>query len=103
MKTSLLIRLTSIGKTGFQVFKVTSFTMLKLMVFVVMILARRIRLGAMGVSWFGGSSILMSWHVHFSILETRSETSMISLGPGGLTESEMLSRWLGRRCENKRK
>ena len=83
MNTSLLILLTSIEKTGFQAFKVTSLTMLKLMVLVVMILARRMKLGLIGAFWFGGSSILMYWHKHFSVLDTRLETSMIRLDLGG--------------------
>ena len=60
MNISLLTLLTSIGKTIFQAFEVTSLTILKLIALVVMILARRMRSGALGVSWFGGSSILMS-------------------------------------------
>ena len=76
MNTSLLIHLISIGKTGFHAFVVTSLTILKLMVLVVMILARRVKLDGMDVSWFGGSTNLMFWHEHFSILEIRSETSM---------------------------
>ena len=76
MNTSLLNRLISIGKIGFHSFVVTSLTILKLMVLVVMILARRVKPDEMDVSWFGGSSNLMSWHEHFSVLEIRSETSM---------------------------
>ena len=60
MNTSLLNRLISIGKIGFHAFVVTSLTILKLMVLVVMILARRVKSDEMDVSWFGGSSNLMS-------------------------------------------
>ena len=76
MNTSLLIRLISIGKTGFHAFVVTSLTILKLMVLVVMILAIRVKLEGMDVSWFGGSSNLMSWQEHFSVLEMRSAISI---------------------------
>ena len=55
MNTSLLIRLISIRKTGFHAFVVTSLTILKLMVLVVMILARRVKSDGMDDSWFGGS------------------------------------------------
>ena len=55
MNTSLLICLISIGKTGFHAFVVTSLTILKLMVLVVMILARRVKSDGMDDSWFGGS------------------------------------------------
>ena len=55
MNTSLLIRLISIGKTSFHAFVVTSLTILKLMVLVVMILARRVKSDGMDDSWFGGS------------------------------------------------
>ena len=55
MNTSLLICLISIGKTGFHAFVVTSLTILKLMVLVVMILARRVKFDGMDDSWFGGS------------------------------------------------
>ena len=76
MNTSLLIRLISIGKTGFQAFVVTSLTILKLMVLVVMILARRVDSDGIDDSWFGGSSNTMFWQEHFSVLEIRLEISM---------------------------
>ena len=83
MNTSLLIRLISIGKTGFQAFVVTSLTILKLMVLVVMILARRVDSDGIDDSWFGGSSNTMSWQEHFSVLEIRTEISMDCTIVGG--------------------
>ena len=83
MNTSLLIRLISIGKTGFQAFVVTSLTILKLMVLVVMILARRVDSDGIDDSWFGGCSNTMSWQEHFSVLEIRSEISMDCTIVGG--------------------
>ena len=77
MKTSLLSLLTSIGKTGFQAFAMISLTILKLIFLGDMILASRMMLGGMLVSWFGGSSNLISCHEHFSVLDTRSDTSMV--------------------------
>ena len=52
------------------------FDILKLMVLVVMILAIRVNLEGMDVSWFGESSNLMSWQEHFSVLEMRLAISI---------------------------
>ena len=76
MKTPLLSHLTSIGNTGFQDFIVMSLTMLRLMVFEVMSFAIKISSLEQLISWFGGSSIMISLQEHFFMRETRSETSI---------------------------
>ena len=46
------------------------------MFLVVRSFARRRSSVCVFISWFGGSSSLMSWHKHFSVRETSSEISM---------------------------
>ena len=43
-------------------------------------LARRMRFGEVVGAWLGGSSILASSQVTFSVRDMRSETSMMDLG-----------------------
>ena len=59
----------------------------------VIILARRISSEGRLVFWFGGSSILFSWHEHFSVLATKSETSMMetpTVGMGKVQNGKLL-------------
>ncbi|KAK7834791.1 hypothetical protein CFP56_024053 [Quercus suber] len=67
MKTSLLSRLTSIGNTGFQDLIVMSLTILRIMVFDVMSFAIKMSSPEQLISWFGGSSSLISLQEHFSV------------------------------------
>ena len=52
--------LTSIGNVGFQAFRVTSLTIMRLIFLVVYSLARRVNSGVGFMFWFGGSSSLIS-------------------------------------------
>ena len=72
----LFRRLTSIGYTVFQAFRVTSLTKLRFVSLEVMSLAKRMRFGQVDEIWFGGSSSLGSSQEKFSVREMRSETSI---------------------------